>query len=127
MITQTNTVREAFADDCADFSAPLAGVTAGHLLLRSGASHLTIGSRSGTDELFSAHFEGVVPDVAVDGGTVTVRYRRLSAADWARFALLAGEHSADIALAASVPWLIEVRGGVSRLDGDLGALELSGL
>ena len=96
MMTSTNTVREAFTDDCADFTAPLAGATAGHLLFRNGASHVTIGSRSGTDELFGAHFEGVVPDVAVDGGTVAIRYRRLSTFDWARFALMAGEHGATL-------------------------------
>ncbi len=33
----------------------------------------------------------------------------------------------DIVLNSDVPWTIELRGGVSRLTGDLGALELAGL
>jgi hypothetical protein len=126
MQNQTNTVRETPAATASgsDFSAPLAGVTAARLEFRRGASRVTIRS-AGMDELFRAHFEGHVPEVTVNRGTVGIRYRHLSAADWARFAWL-DEHSGDIALNASVPWELELRGGVSRLEADLAGLQLTG-
>jgi hypothetical protein len=119
------TVERSVADRAGDFSAPLAGVTAARLEFRRGASRVTIRS-AGMDELFRAHFEGHVPEVATDRGTVAIRYRPLSAGDWARLAWLMDEHSADIALNASVPWELEVRGGVSRLEADLAGLQLTG-
>src|SRR5262249_4561549 len=106
---------------------PLAGVTAGRLVFRRGASRVTIGSRAGADELFHARFEGPVPEVSVEGGTVSIRYRHLSVAEWARFALQFAEHGAEVALAPSVPWHIEVRGGISRLEADLADLQLTGV
>lgn len=108
-----------------DFSTPLAGITAGRLEFRRGASHVTIRSVA-MDELFRAHFEGPIPEVTVNGGTVGIRYRPLSPAEWARFAWLSGEHDADITLNASVAWELDVRGGLSRLDADLAGVQLTG-
>jgi hypothetical protein len=115
MMPSTNTVREvAGAADSVDLSAPLAGATAGRLEFRRGTSRVWLRGEV-MDDLFRAHFEGLVPEVTVEGGTVGVRYHHLSPAEWARHALFAGRHSADVALNVAVPWEIELRGGVSRL------------
>jgi len=58
-----------------ELAAPLAVVDAGHLMFTRGATHLAIGVDGAMDDLYLARFEGKVPDVRVDGGIVTVRYR----------------------------------------------------
>ena len=40
-----------------------------------GAAHLTIRADGSMEDLYRARFEGKVPDVRVDGGTVVVTYR----------------------------------------------------
>ncbi len=122
MMNLPNAVR-----DGADISTPLAGLTAGRLEFRRGASHVTMHARADMDDLFRAHFEGPVPDVSVDGGTVGIRFRNLSPGDWARYALQLADQGADIVLNASVPWALALRGGVSRLDANLEAVQLTGL
>jgi hypothetical protein len=128
----SNTVRQptpsesGLLDRGSDFSAPVAGVTAGHLEFRRGASRVTIRTEA-MDDLFRAHFEGPVPEVAVDRGMVAIRYRPLSPAHWVGFAWLTDEQSADITLSRAVPWDLVVRGGVSRLDADLSGLLVTGV
>jgi hypothetical protein len=124
-VRQTPPPETGLLDRGSDFSAPLAGVTSGRLEFRRGASRVTIRTEA-MDDLFRAHFEGPVPEVAVDRGTVAIRYRPLSPADWVGFAWLMDEHSADLALSRAVPWDVVVRGGVSRLDADLSGLQLTG-
>ena len=126
-MNQPMSTEAATPDRAADFSAPLAGTSAGRLEFRRGASRLNIRSQAPMEELFRAHFEGPVPEVDVTGGTVAVRYRHLSPGEWARQALLMGDHGADIVLNSGIPWELELRGGVSRLDADLGSLDLHGL
>jgi hypothetical protein len=122
-----NSVRESTCalDGGSDFSAPLAGVTAGRLEFRRGASRVAIRSAP-MEDLFRAHFDGPVPEVAVDRGTVAIRYRPLTPADWAGFLWTPDDHRADILLNSAVPWDLEVRGGVSRLEADLSGLQLAG-
>jgi hypothetical protein len=128
MMNLTNTVRETEGPGTgADFSAPLMGVTAGRLEFGRGASHVVVRGEAGLTDLFRAHFEGPVPEVRVAGGTVGIRYHSLSPAEWARWALQSARHSADITLSASVPWHLEVRGGVSRLEADLAGVRVSGV
>jgi hypothetical protein len=111
----------------ADVSAPVAGATSGHLEFRRGASRVVIHGDPALQELFVAHFEGPIPEVDVADGTVGIRYRHLSPADWARLALLSGDHGAEIAVNASLPWHLTLNGGVSRLEGDLRAVRLTGI
>jgi hypothetical protein len=62
-----------------------------------------------------------VPEVRVNGGTVTIRYpRRLRT-------LFGSNHEAEIALNAAVPWRIELRNGASDTVADLRGLILAGL
>ena len=56
-------------------AAPLGAVDTGRLVFTRGASHLTIGVDGSMEDLYRARFEGKVPHVSVQGGTVTVRYR----------------------------------------------------
>jgi DNA-binding MarR family transcriptional regulator len=103
------------------FSAPLEGVGSGRLVFSSLASRLVLRADAAMDELYRATFEGPVPDVKVEGGTVTFRYpRRLRLFDWSK-------QGADVALNADIPWQIELRGGASEVVAELGGLDLSGL
>jgi len=113
--------------DGSAFSAPLAGIDAGRFELHRGASHVAIRGAADMDDLFRARFEGPVPEVTTEGGTVRIRHRNLSPADWARLALLTRHQSADIALNASIPWHIELRGGVSRLSASFEGLRVTSL
>ncbi|HEU5090131.1 MAG TPA: hypothetical protein VFT99_21900, partial [Roseiflexaceae bacterium] len=49
----------------------------------------------------------------------------LSLAAWARYALLWGRFAGNITLNAAFPWGIAVRGGVSKVNGDLRTLSLA--
>lgn len=68
------------------------------------------------EHLFRARFDGKVPDIGVDGGIVTVRYRPS----------LRPVHG-EITLSGRVPWYIQARWGMSHVVADFGNLELRGL
>lgn len=97
-------------------SAPLATVEEGHLVFVRGASHLAIGVDGTMDDLFRARFDGKVPRFAVDGGTVTVKYRP-------------GFHPprGELTLSGRVPWAIDARWGMSDVVADLEGLQLTHL
>jgi DNA-binding MarR family transcriptional regulator len=104
-----------------NFSAPLEGVESGRLIFSSGSSRLVLRVGSAMDELYRARFEGTVPEVKAEGGTVTFRYpRRLRLFDRSK-------QGAEVALSAAVPWQIELKGGASEVVAELGGLDLSGL
>jgi len=113
--------------------APLGGATSGRLVFVSGAPYVTLRGDRGLASLYRAQFRGAIPKVRVRDGAVTVRYGRLSWFEWrtqiAGQLLEASAHwrddRADIALSPHVPWAIDLRGGVSRLTGDLGELKLT--
>jgi hypothetical protein len=110
-----------------DVAVPLEGRTAGRLEFRRGASSVVIRADAAMPDLFRAHFEGLVPEVVVEGDTVVIQYRQPSPAGWVRHALLSGHHAAHLVLNASLPWQVDVRGGASRVDADLRGLRLAGL
>ncbi len=102
-----------------ELAAPLGGLTAARLAFRSGASHLRI--RSGLDlaELYRLRYDGPTPQVRVRDGIVSVQYRGRPF-DWR-------SRSSDIVLNATVPWTIDLVGGVGRLDADLTRIDLTKL
>jgi hypothetical protein len=101
-----------------EHAAPLGSAKSGRLEFVRGAANITLHVGSGMEDLYRARFDGPVPSVRVEGGAVTVKYTwTLHPFDWRR-------RSADIALNAQVPWRISVSGGLSRLDADLGGLQL---
>ena len=99
-----------------ELAAPLGSVDAGRLVFLRGASHLRIGVDASMEDLYRARFDGKVPDVVVDGGTVSLKYRP-------SFHHTRGE----ITLSGRVPWDIEARWGMSHVVADLEDLELKGL
>jgi DNA-binding MarR family transcriptional regulator len=104
-----------------ELSAPLGDVVSGRLVFASGASRLTLRADAGMAALYQARFEGPVPEVKAEGGTVTIRYpRRLRLLEWRH-------RAAEIALNAAIPWWIEIRGGAAEITTELGGLALSGL
>jgi hypothetical protein len=124
--TRSKTARDG-PEAARDIAAPLGSAAHGHLTFVRGASLVTLTADPALDQLFQAHFEGPAPHVQVAGGVVTIQYGRLSLAEWARYALLWGQHATTIRLNTSVPWQISIRGGISRLNADLRALRLTTL
>lgn len=104
-----------------ELSAPLEGAESGRLVFSSWGARLVLRADPGLDGLYRATFDGPVPDVKAEGGTVTVRYpRRLRL-------LIRSQQEAELALSTVVPWRIEIRGGGSEVVADLGGLDLLGL
>jgi hypothetical protein len=106
-----------------DFSAPRGAHTQGRLEFPRGAAHLAIHGASMQD-LFGAHFDPPVPSVAVDGGTVTVRYPRFRPRGW-RWP--GAPRGGTVTLNQDLAWQVLVGGGVAHLDADLRALRLAAL
>jgi DNA-binding MarR family transcriptional regulator len=114
------------------FAAPVAGVTLGRLVFLSAVPAMTIRGDRTLADLYRASFQGPIPRVRVRAGVVTVRYARVAWFDWrARI----GDQMIDtsvhwrndrgeLVLTAAVPWAIELRGGGSRVHGDLRELDL---
>jgi hypothetical protein len=99
-----------------ELAAPLGSVDIGRLVFARGAAHLRIGVDGSMADLYRARFEGKVPDIRVDGGTVTIKYRPS----------LHPTHG-KITLSGRVPWAINARTGMSDVMADLQQLELTGL
>jgi hypothetical protein len=106
------------------FAAPLGSSSSGHLLFVSGASNVAIHADPSMEDLYRARFEGQVPIVRVQGGTISIvdaRFPRFGQRDfWL-------ERPAEVALNASITWHIEVRGSISRLTADLHEVRLGSI
>lgn len=94
------------------FSAPLGSTQSGRLEFVSGGSSIRIQSDPAMSELIRGRFQGREPAIKVHGGEVRVEYSRFSLFDLRRL-------GASLTLNASIPWKLELRGGVSKLDADL--------
>jgi DNA-binding MarR family transcriptional regulator len=106
----------------ATFTAPLGELDSACLEFATGASEVRIfGGDAEAEELYRATFEGIQPSLRAQSGTVTVRYKRVGLFEWG------SRHSGSVALNASVPWNIVLRGGASGVDLDARGLELRGL
>ena len=99
-----------------ELAAPLGSVEVGRLVFVRGAAHLTIGVDGSMEDLYRARFEGKVPNVRVDAGTVTVRYRPSL-----------HRTSGELTLSGRVPWAIKATLGMSDVMADLQNLELTDL
>jgi hypothetical protein len=96
-----------------ELSTPVGAITTGHLVFARGASHLRIRVESAMEDLYRARFEGKVPDVRVEGGTVTVRHRPNL-----------HPQRGEITLTGRIPWTIKAHAGMSQVVADLEELEL---
>jgi len=103
-------------DTAQELSTPMGSVDTGRLVFTRGAAQLTIGVNRSMDDLYRARFEGNVPDVRTDGGTVTVRYR-----------MSLHPTRGKIELCGQIPWSIRGHMGMSHVVADLEDVELTDL
>jgi len=113
---EATTLREhpedrAEGDRSSEHSAPLGGLTSARLLVRSGLSEVRLGPGRTASELYRAEFEGATPQVRLRDGRVLVQYRGMPF-DWRK-------RKATIGLNPTIPWSIEIVGGVQRVEADL--------
>ena len=101
-----------------EHSAPLGGLTRARLHIRSGLSEVRLRTGGVPTELYRAEFEGATPQVRLRDGRVIIQYRGLSF-DWRK-------RKATLALNPTIPWTIELVGGVQRVEADLREIELAG-
>ena len=95
----------------AEHSAPLAGLKEARLVFRSGAQDLRLRGGKAPLELYRARFDGATPHVRVRDGRVLIQYRGIPF-DWRK-------RVATVGLNPSIPWKIEIVGGVTRVEADL--------
>ncbi len=105
--------RTGYAEELA---APLVSVDVARLVFTRGAAHLTIRVDGSMEDLYRARFEGKVPDIRVDGGTVVVTSR-----------MSIRPTRGEIVLSGRVPWAIEGAFGMSDVAADLEDLDLRSL
>ena len=96
--------------------APLGGLTEARLAIRSGLSVARIRPGLSATELYRADFEGATPQVRVRDGRVLVQFRGVGF-DWRK-------RSATFGLNTTIPWRVELVGGVQRLEADLRSIDL---
>jgi len=100
--------------------APLGPQAAARVIMETSASRLAFAGVAPPGDLIRATFDGPIPDIRTTGGVVTIRYRRSARAAFQ-------SRKTRIALAAGIPWTIELRGGLTDLDGSLAGVTLSRL
>ena len=94
-----------------EHSAPLGGLTEARLLVRAGLSELRLRPGAPAADLYRARFEGPTPQVRLRDGRVIVQYRG-APFDWRK-------RQASLELNATIPWSLEIVGGIERVDADL--------
>lgn len=107
-----------------DVVVPLAGHASGRLVVNGESTRLTIRDDAPPETLALVQFSGAAARVEAVGDEVTVAFGHGGL--FGLRAWLTGEHT-DVLLARTVPWVIELRDGVSRLDADLRDLRLRNL
>ncbi len=100
--------------------APLGPQAAARMIMETSASRLAFGGAAAAGQLVKATFAGPRPDVRVSNGVVTIRYRRSALAAFS-------SRRASVSLAGSMPWTIEIQGGLSNLGGSLEDIVLARL
>jgi hypothetical protein len=102
--------------DCDDHSPAPAGPNEGHLLVRRGLGRTAITTDPALPGLYTARFAGPSPRRSEHGGTVELTYPVVS---------VRRHRAADVlTLTGSIPWRIEVDGGVGELTADLADVSL---
>jgi DNA-binding MarR family transcriptional regulator len=89
------------------------------MVLETSASRLRLAGPTDGDELVRARFGGPIPDVRSAEGTVAIRYPRRAVDFRAR--------EADVRLEGTLPWSIEIGGGLTDLEADLTTIHLVAL
>ena len=104
-------------DTVSEHSAPVGGLNSARLFVRSGLSEIRLRPGATAGELYRAEFEGATPQVRLRDGRVIVQYRGLPF-DWRK-------RKATIGLNTTIPWDIEIFGGVGRVEADLRSVDVS--
>jgi DNA-binding MarR family transcriptional regulator len=91
--------------------APLGGLHEARLAIRSGLSSLRLRPGTNPAELYRASFEGSTPQVRLRDGRVLVQFKGFGY-DWRG-------RAATFGLNTTVPWTIEVVGGIQKVEADL--------
>ncbi len=110
-------VFESGAPRLAFQAAPLPGAIA-RAIYETKPSRLRIRGRAPDELLCQARFDGPVPDIHAKNGTLWIGYRHRGL-DWR-------ERTAELTLNPTIPWSIEIKGGLSELTADLSELNVSG-
>jgi DNA-binding MarR family transcriptional regulator len=97
---------------------PIGGLKQGHLAIRSGLSSLRLRPGLNPAELYRASFEGSTPHVRLRDGRVLVRFKGIGF-DWRG-------RTATFGLNTTIPWTVELVGGIQKVEADLRAIELRG-
>ena len=97
-----------------DFAVPLGTAVSGCLTIAPGGSRITIAGNPQSSDLWRAHFAGEVPQIEIQAGGVTLRYRRHSLFSWVNELIDDEVTAAMLELAGQVPWRIEFNGGLSH-------------
>ena len=105
------------SESLSEHSAPLSGLTSARLFIRTGLSEVRLRSGAPAGELYRAEFQGATPQVRLRDGRVIVQYRGLPF-DWRK-------RKATFGLNTTIPWSIEIVGGVGRVEADLRSVDVS--
>jgi DNA-binding MarR family transcriptional regulator len=89
------------------------------MVAETAATRLTLLGGGPSDELIVAGFVGPPPDMRTADGTVTMRYRRRM--------LDTRTREIEARLNPSLPWSVEIDGGITDLNADLRAVPFGGL
>jgi hypothetical protein len=106
------------------FAVPIGSATRGRLRFTGGAHWLVVRAELHLPDLCQVRFGDRMPTMGARRGVVSVRYPRFPTDDWLSYQ---SERPAHLTLNASLPWDVEVRGGVSQLVAELRALRLGSL
>jgi DNA-binding MarR family transcriptional regulator len=99
--------------------APLGGLHEARLSIRSGLSSLRLRPGLNPAELYRAAFEGSTPQVRLRDGRVLVQFKGFGW-DWRG-------RVATVGLNTTIPWTIEVVGGIQKVEADLRAINVRSL
>jgi hypothetical protein len=126
MNTQSNLFTNKRIGETRMFSAPLGALKKSHLEIIGGISNGDLRGDPAIQELYQAQFIGQIPYVRTRNESVIIRYP-LSLREWFKHLVLANSHAAKVTPNTSIPWRIDIRGGVAHLDADLQTLLLGSL
>lgn len=106
----------AGSEESSEHVAPLGGLSSAKLLIRSGLSTVRLRAGRNATELYRATFDGATPQVRLRDGRVLVQYRGLPF-DWRK-------RVASLGLNQTIPWVVEIVGGVERVEADLREIDI---
>lgn len=93
----------------------------GKLVFKGGATQIALRTDAAQSELAIGTFDGPKrPTLTEHEGVVELKYPKVWPWHW-------GKMKSTVTMCESVPWTIELRGGVSRLDAELQRAELRGV